>query len=241
MVWFGLGFTNLIIATDTRSSSFRWSMPYQLLKPIDRFKAIGIPLMTMVGSSPLGSFFYISLFDGWPILQMSAQFFHIFLYCSWPVPFRRCWIEYLMNSYRKNTWYFILQLKSKVIGWPLFFFRRDVMGRIIDNCMMKYFATWILLAIASYTKLQLCLNSEMLKKQVAYLLMYCHEAMSIYDLFWPFLAHFWRFLHVQATQCKVINHCLVKAIIWWRMFLFVRRSDPIVSKNIQRSKLFNIV
>lgn len=123
----------------------------------------------------------------------------------------------------------------------IIFFGRDVMGRIIDNCMMKYFATWILLAIASYTKLQLCLNSEMLKKQVAYLLMYCHEAMSIYDLFWPFLAHFWRFLHVQATQCKVINHCLVKAIIWWRMFLFVRRSDPIVSKNIQRSKLFNIV
>ena len=75
----------------------------------------------------------------------------------------------------------------------IIFFGRDVMGRIIDNCMMKYFATWILLAIASYTKLQLCLNSEMLKKQVAYLLMYCHEAMSIYDLFWPFLAHFWRF------------------------------------------------
>ena len=78
----------------------------------------------------------------------------------------------------------------------IIFFGRDVMGRIIANCMMKYFATWILLAIASYTKLQLCLNSEMLKKQVAYLLMYCHEAMSIYDLclvltvFGTFLAFF---------------------------------------------------
>ena len=179
MVWFGLGFTNLIIATDTLSSSFRWSMPYQLLKPIDRFKAIGIPLMSMVGSSPLGSFFYISLFDGWPILQMSAQFFHIFLYCSWPEPFRRCWIEYLMNSYRKKHMIFHSATKEQGYRVTIIFLGRDIMGRIIDNCMMKYFATWILLAIASYTQLQLCLNSEMLKKQVAYLLMYCHGAMSI--------------------------------------------------------------